>query len=65
MPLIRMNNGEIRKLTPRECFNLQGYPDDYLLPENLCKSALYKQAGNSVVVTVIRRIAEQILIALE
>lgn len=65
VPLIRMNNGDIRKLTPRECFNLQGYPKNYLLPDTLCKSALYKQAGNSVVVTVIRRIAERILIALE
>lgn len=65
VPLIRMNNGQIRKLTPRECFNLQGYPSDYLLPNNICKSALYKQAGNSVVVTVISRIAERILMAIE
>jgi len=65
VPLIRMHNGEIRKLTPRECFNLQGFPNDYQLPTDLCNSALYKQAGNSVVVTVIHRIAEKIAIALK
>ena len=64
VPLIRMYNGEIRKLTPRECFNLQGFPKDYQLPTELCNSALYKQAGNSVVVTVIHRIAERIAKAL-
>ena len=60
VPLIRMYNGEIRKLTPRECFNLQGFPNDFILPDNLCNGALYKQAGNSVVVSVIQRIAEEI-----
>ncbi|MBV6525144.1 DNA (cytosine-5-)-methyltransferase, partial [Ursidibacter maritimus] len=49
----------IRKLTPRECFNFQGYPKDFKLP-NLTNSHLYKQAGNSVVVPVIKRIAENI-----
>lgn len=49
----------IRKLTPRECFNFQGYPKDFVLP-NMSNANLYKQAGNSVVVPVIRRIAEQI-----
>jgi len=60
VPLIRMFNGDIRKLTPRECFNLQGFPQDYILPTTICNGALYKQAGNSVVVTVIQRIAEEI-----
>lgn len=50
----------IRKLTPHECFNAQGFPKDFKLPENLSDSKLYKQAGNSVCVTVIQRIAEQI-----
>lgn len=58
VPLILTNNG-IRKLTPRECFNLQGYPKNYKLPD-LANTRLYKQAGNSVVVPVINRIAEQI-----
>ena len=57
VPIILDNNG-IRKLTPRECFRLQGFPDSYKLP-NISKSALYKQAGNSVSTTVIARIAEK------
>ncbi len=62
VPLIKTKNG-IRKLTPRECFNLQGYPNNFILP-NLADSHLYKQAGNSVVVPVITRIAEKIYKAL-
>lgn len=49
----------IRKLTPKECFNLQGFPNDFRLP-NLANASLYKQAGNSVVVPMIKRIAESI-----
>lgn len=63
VPLIYTDYG-IRKLTPRETFNVQGYPEDYILPE-LAKSHLYKQAGNSVTVPVIQRIAENIADALE
>lgn len=62
VPLILCGTG-IRKLTPRETFNIQGYPKDYKLPE-LANTRLYKQAGNSVVVPVIRRIAENIKDAL-
>ena len=65
VPLIRTDDGRIRKLTPRECFNLQGYPSNYRLPENISNTRLYKQAGNSVVVPVIRRIAENIMVAVE
>lgn len=54
----------IRKLTPRECFNFQGYPTDYKLPKDISNANLYKQAGNSVVVPVIERIAQQIKLAL-
>ena len=60
VPLIKTLSGRIRKLTPRECFNLQGYPPEFILPEKLSNSALYKQAGNSVCVTVIERIAKEI-----
>ena len=63
VPLILAKHG-IRKLTPKECFLLQGYPDIYKLPE-LANTRLYKQAGNSVVVPVIRRIAEEIKKVLE
>lgn len=58
VPLILSKYG-IRKLTPHECFNLQGFPKTYKLP-NLASTHLYKQAGNSVVVSVIDRIAENI-----
>lgn len=61
VPIIKMYNGDIRKLTPRECFNLQGFPNDFKLPQKLCLGALYKQVGNSVVVTVIKRIADEIM----
>jgi DNA (cytosine-5)-methyltransferase 1 len=67
VPLIlsyKSNKKVIRKLTPRECFNLQGFPKDFILP-NISNSHLYKQAGNSVVVTVIKRIAEKITEAVE
>lgn len=54
----------VRKLTPRECFNFQGYPKDFILPK-LADCHLYKEAGNSVVVPVIRQIAEQIILTLK
>lgn len=50
----------IRKLTPRECFNFQGFPKDFILPTTTSNANLYKQAGNSVVVPVIERIALEI-----
>lgn len=51
----------IRRLTPRECFRLQGFPDwAYERAETVSsKSQLYKQAGNSVTVTVIEAIARE------
>lgn len=54
----------IRKLTPRECFNFQGFPQSYKFPKSMSNGRLYKQAGNSVVVPVIERIATQIKKAL-
>jgi DNA (cytosine-5)-methyltransferase 1 len=58
VPLIRDSFG-IRKLTPRECFRFQGFDDSFVLPKNLSNSHLYKQAGNSVSVPVISRIAQK------
>lgn len=60
VPLILTKYG-IRKLTPKECFLFQGYPKDFILPKNLAQSHLYKQAGNSVVVPVIKRLAIEIM----
>ena len=59
VPIIKTHSGEYRKLTPRECFNAQGFPIEFKLP-NQSNARLYQQAGNSVVVPVIRRIAEEI-----
>lgn len=58
VPIIFTKFG-IRKLTTRECFLLQGFPRDYKLP-NIANCHLYKQAGNSVSVTVIERIVEKL-----
>lgn len=49
----------IRKLTPRECFRLQGFPDSFTFPAGMADTHLYKQCGNSVTVPVVRRIAEE------
>lgn len=59
VPILICDRIGIRKATPRECFRLQGFPDDYKLP-NLADSHLYRMAGNSVTVPLIRRIAENI-----
>ena len=59
VPLILDSKG-IRKLTPRECFNLQGFPLSYKLP-NLSDSNLYKLAGNAVSVPVVSLIANRII----
>ncbi|MCT3097701.1 DNA cytosine methyltransferase [Lactococcus lactis] len=60
VPLILTDDGRIRKLTPKETFNVQGYPKEYKLPENISNGQLYKQAGNSVVVPLVSRIAQNI-----
>lgn len=58
VPIIYDGKG-IRKLTPRECARIQGFPDSFVLPK-IADSALYKQIGNSVSVPVIERIAKEI-----
>lgn len=62
VPLIKDRKG-IRKLTPRECARLQGFPDSYKLPE-IADSHLYKQFGNSVSVPVIEVIAKKMMEAM-
>ena len=51
----------IRKLTPKECFRLQGWTDDYFERAQFVNSdsQLYKQAGNGVTVNVIEEIAKR------
>ena len=63
VPLVKVKNG-IRKLTPRECANLQGFPEDFSLPEKMADSHLYHQFGNSVTVPLIERIAKNLASAL-
>jgi DNA (cytosine-5)-methyltransferase 1 len=59
VPLIIDDYG-IRKFTPKECLNFQGYPVNFKFPDGMARSHCYKQAGNSVVVPVIKRIATSI-----
>lgn len=59
VPLVLDSKG-IRKLTPRECFNFQGFPLSYKLP-NISDSNLYKLAGNAVSVPVVTLIANRII----
>lgn len=63
VPLVKVES-EFRKLTPRECFRFQGFPDSYILP-NIANSHLYKQAGNSVSIPVIQKLAHNILLTMK
>lgn len=63
VPLLRDDKG-IRKLTPRECFRLQGFSDEYKLP-TISDSELYKLAGNAVSVPIIEIIYESIKSAMQ
>ena len=65
VPLILTEDKRIRKLTPKETFNVQGYPKGFKLPKEVSNGQLYKQAGNSVVVPLIKRIALKIANSLD
>lgn len=56
--------GTVTVVMPIECFYAQGFPKNYKLPTDMSDSRLYKQAGNSVAVPVIERIAKNIIDAL-
>ena len=58
VPIILDNHG-IRKLTPRECFNFQGFPTTFKLPK-VADSHLYKLAGNAVSIPVVELIAKRL-----
>jgi DNA (cytosine-5)-methyltransferase 1 len=51
-----------RRLTPRECARLMGYPNDFNIP--VSDTQAYKQFGNSVVVPVVERVAKAVLATL-
>ena len=55
----------VRRLTPRECERLQGFPDDYTLIPGASNSARYKALGNSMAVPVMHWIGKQIKLALD
>lgn len=57
-------NQRPRKLTPRECARLQGFPENYIV-NAVSDVQAYKQFGNSVTVPVIRAVAAQLLAALK
>lgn len=59
IPLIRDDFG-VRKITVAECLVFQGFPKEFKFPRSITINDAYKQCGNSVVVPVIRRIAEKI-----
>lgn len=52
-------NGKIRKLSPRECARIMGFPDSFQIP--VSDAQAYKQFGNSVAVAVIKAVMEKIL----
>ncbi len=53
------NNYKIRRLTPRECFRLQDFPDSFKMP--CSDSQMYKQAGNSITVGVLEKIIKRLI----
>ena len=59
VPLVVTDDG-FRKLTPRECFNFQGFPRGFKFPKDMANSHLYKQAGNAVTVDIIAVLAKKI-----
>lgn len=65
VPLI-IDDWGYRKLTPKEALRFQGFPVDidYRIPQGMANSHVYKQAGNAVSVPVIKRLANNIIAAL-
>jgi len=64
VPLVKDARG-IRKLTPRECFNFQGFPASYVMSAGMSDTNLYKLAGNAVSVPVVKLIANRLVPLLE
>lgn len=57
--LIEQEGKNPRKLTPRECARLQGFPEEFIIP--VSDAQAYKQFGNSVAVPVVRAVAGRIM----
>ena len=60
VPLVKDKFG-IRKLTPKECIRFQGFPLNFNFPKGMANSHCYKQAGNSVVVPLIKEVGKGII----
>ena len=58
--IFRGENRNPRKLTPREVFRLQGFPESFEFPKDMPRNQIYKMCGNSVSVPVIEKIFNQI-----
>jgi len=71
-PFVKLNNDsvivhdipemvsvKIRRLTPRECFRLQDFPDSFKMP--CSDTQMYKQAGNSITVGVLEKIIKRLI----
>lgn len=61
--LLKQKNKNPRRLTPKECARLMGFPDSF--KQVVSDTQAYKQFGNSVVVPVVKKLAAQIAISLE
>ncbi|MBR4765449.1 MAG: DNA (cytosine-5-)-methyltransferase [Clostridia bacterium] len=59
VPIIRDDYG-IRKITPEECLALQGFPKGFSFPHDIPEKSKYKQAGNTVIVPIVKMIAKNI-----
>lgn len=61
--LVRQPGRNPRRLTPRECARLMGFPERFVIP--VSDTRAYQQFGNSVVVPVVERVARQVVAAME
>lgn len=61
--LIPQKRKSPRRLSPRECARLMGFPDTFKIP--VSDTQAYKQFGNAVVVPLVQRVAESLIIALQ
>ena len=61
--LIAQSGKNPRRLTPRECARLQGFPDSFKIP--VSDTQAYKQFGNSVVVPLMEQVAKRVVAKLE